>query len=169
MHHSFMVANRGTQNLHRVRGSFHSSRVLVFDYLLQMNQLATRGGICFATITVAGSANGLLTYVVLENLNHVGGWLACRGVFFIEGKSLSPLPPHVVSTGLIVTKGLMSVGFGVVVLALLPASPERLGWFFTAAEKDIARRRYQEAFNIHGTGVRPAQILKVLRDPKIWF
>lgn len=63
----------------------------------------------------------------------------------------------------------MAVGFGFVVLLLLPASPERLRWLFSAAEKEIAHRRYREAFNIEGTGIRPAQILKVLKDPKAWF
>ena len=84
-------------------------------------------------IIVTGSANGLLPYAVLKNLNRVGGWLALRWIF-IEGKNLSP---HVMSTGFVATRGLMSVGSALVVLALLPVSPESLRWFFTAAEKDI--------------------------------
>jgi hypothetical protein len=63
----------------------------------------------------------------------------------------------------------MPVGFGFVGSFILPASPERLRWGFSAAEKQIALRRYREAFNIEGTGVRPAQILKALKDPKAGF
>jgi hypothetical protein len=63
----------------------------------------------------------------------------------------------------------MSVGFGFVVLLLLPASPEKLRWFFTAEEKEIALRRYREAFNIERTKVSPRQVLNTFKDPKAWL
>jgi hypothetical protein len=65
--------------------------------------------------------------------------------------------------------GVMSVGFGFIVLLLLPASPEKLRWFFNAQEKEIALRRYREAFNIERTKVSPKQILTTFKDPKAWF
>ena len=64
----------------------------------------------------------------------------------------------------------MSVGFGFVVFLLLPSSPEKLRWGWSTAEKEIALRRYREAFNVENdTHVRGAQILGVLKDPKSWF
>jgi hypothetical protein len=65
--------------------------------------------------------------------------------------------------------GLMSVGWGFVVFLLLPASPEKLPRFFNAKEKEIALRRYREAFNIERTKVSPKTILKTFKDPKAWF
>jgi hypothetical protein len=58
---------------------------LTFFY--KREELATRGGIYFSIVTAAGSANGLLAYAFLKNLNGVRGWLAWRWIFFIEGKS----------------------------------------------------------------------------------
>jgi hypothetical protein len=64
----------------------------------------------------------------------------------------------------------MSVFFGFIILFVLPSSPERLRWGFSAAEKEIGLRRYREAFNIEGDDkIRGAQILGSLKDPKTWF
>ena len=64
----------------------------------------------------------------------------------------------------------MSVGFGFFVFLALPSSPEKLGWAFTEAEKEIALRRYREAFNVENdTKVRTAQIVAVLKDPMAWL
>jgi hypothetical protein len=71
--------------------------------------------------------------------------------------------------GLMDNLGLMSVGWGFVVILLLPASPENLRWFFNAQEKEIALRRYREAFNIERTKVSLKIILKTFKDTKAWF
>jgi hypothetical protein len=65
--------------------------------------------------------------------------------------------------------GLMSVGWGFVVIFLLPPSPENLQWLFNAQEKEIALRRYREAFNIERTKVSPKIILNTIKDTKAWF
>jgi hypothetical protein len=64
----------------------------------------------------------------------------------------------------------MSVFFGFIILFVLPSSPERLRWGFSAAEKEIGLRRYREAFNVEGDNkIRGAQILGALQDPKTSF
>ena len=71
---------------------------------------------------------------------------------------------------LAIASGVMSVFSGIVIFFLLPASPEKLGRGFTAAEKEIALRRYREGYNVEGdTNVRGSQILKVLKDPHSWM
>jgi hypothetical protein len=62
--------------------------------------------------------------------------------------------------------GLMPVGWGFVVTFLLPPSPENLQWFFNAQEKEIALRRYREAFNIERTKVPPKIMLNTIKDTK---
>ncbi|KAJ8103705.1 putative pantothenate transporter [Lipomyces tetrasporus] len=112
-------------------------------------ELATRGAIFFSMMAVAGSMNGLIAYGVEHNLNGVHGWGAWRWIFLIEG--------------------IMSVGMGFVVLALLPATPETAGWVFTKKEKEIGMRRSREAFNIPHTKIQPKQLIAVIKDPKVWF
>jgi hypothetical protein len=65
--------------------------------------------------------------------------------------------------------GLMSVGWGFVVMILLPPSPENLQWFFNAQEKEIGLRRYREAFNIERSKVSPKILLDTTKDAKAWF
>ena len=59
---------------------------LYLTFFYKRNELATRGGIYYAMVALAGSTNGLLTYSVLRTLNGVRGWLAWRWIFLIEGK-----------------------------------------------------------------------------------
>jgi MFS family permease len=74
--------------------AFIQAAPLYLTFFYKRDQLATRGGIYFAMITVAGSANGLLAYAFLQNLNGVHGWLAWRWIFFVEGKDLPYLLFH---------------------------------------------------------------------------
>jgi len=84
-------------------------------------------------------------------------------------------PLHVLAycrrlTAFAIHSGVMSVFSGFIIFFLLPGSPEKLGRGFTAAEKEIALRRYREGYNVEGdTNVRGSQILKVLKDPHSWM
>ncbi|OKL55581.1 hypothetical protein UA08_09178 [Talaromyces atroroseus] len=112
-------------------------------------ELATRGAIFFSMMAVAGSMNGLIAYGVEYNLNGVHGWGAWRWIFLIEG--------------------IMSVGMGFVVLALLPSTPEKTTWMFSEKEREIAMRRSREAFNVAHTKIEPKQLIAVVKDPKVVF
>lgn len=118
---------------------------------------------------VAGSMNGLLSYGILKNLNHKNGWLAWRYIFLIEGSDISKA---IIWHNFLLTLklGLMSITFGFVILLALPSSPEKLGRLFTEEEKQLALRRYREAFNVEGdTKVRWKSVLAVFKDIKAWF
>jgi MFS family permease len=69
--------------------SFLQIAGLYLTFFYKRNELATRGSIYFATSAVAGSANGLLSYAILKDLNGASGWLAWRWIFLIEGESKS--------------------------------------------------------------------------------
>jgi len=123
---------------------------LYLTFFYKRNQLASRGAFYFGVYALAGSMNGLLGYGILKNLNGARGWLAWRWIFLIEG--------------------LMSIFSGFIIIFLLPSSPEKLRRGFSAAEKDIALRRYREGYNVQGdTKIRGSQILKVLKDPHSWM
>lgn len=149
--------------------SFLQAAGLYLTFFYKRNELATRGSIYYAMFAIAGSANGLLSYAILKDLNDVNGWLAWRWIFLIEGRSEScsdALYDYWLTTPL----GLMSVAYGFFIFVALPASPEKLGRMFNAAEKEICLRRYREAFNVEGESkVRGEQILGVLKDPMAWF
>jgi hypothetical protein len=67
--------------------AFIQAATLFLTFFYKREELATRGGIFYSMVTVAGSANGLLAYAFLKNMNGVRGWLAWRWIFFTEGKS----------------------------------------------------------------------------------
>lgn len=56
-----------------------------------------------------------------------------------------------------------------VVRAILPPVPEKIRWFFSEKEKEIAIRRSRQAFNVPHSKLSPTHLLLVLKDPKIWF
>ncbi|BCS19859.1 uncharacterized protein APUU_20291S [Aspergillus puulaauensis] len=82
--------------------------------------------------------NGLIAYGIQIDLNNVHGWLAWRWILLVEG--------------------VVSIGSGFFVMALLPPVPERAHRFFTAEEKQIAIRRSKQAFNTPHTGVKLKQL-----------
>jgi len=141
---------------------------LYLTFFYKRNQLASRGAFYFGVFALAGSMNGLLAYAILKYLNGARGWLAWRWLFLIEGAITSlPYNARTISKTLL---GLMSVFVGFFVFFLLPHNPEKLGKAFTAAEKEIATRRYREAYNVQNdTKIRGSQIVKVLKSPVAWI
>ena len=69
--------------------SFLQAAGLYLTFFYKRNELASRGSIYYAMFAVAGSVNGLMAYGILKNLNGVGGWLAWRWIFLIEGENKS--------------------------------------------------------------------------------
>lgn len=66
-------------------------------------------------------------------------------------------------------QGIVSVGFGILLIFILPNTPERVKRGFTAEEKKIALRRTQEAYNVPHTRPNLRQLVAALKDPKTWF
>ncbi|KAF2670439.1 putative pantothenate transporter [Microthyrium microscopicum] len=130
--------------------AFNSVATLYLTFLYRRDELATRGSIYYAVTALSGSFNGILGYGIVKNLNNVRGWLAWRWVFLIEG--------------------LMAVAFAPIIHFCLPASPDKFRKGFSVAEREMAVRRYNEAFNVVGDAkVRPGHIWKVLKDPSCWI
>jgi hypothetical protein len=66
-------------------------------------------------------------------------------------------------------EGIMPIFFGFVVIFLLPATPEKLKFGFSAAEKEIAIRRSREAHNTEEAKFLPKLILTALLRPVFWI
>ncbi|KAK0611670.1 major facilitator superfamily domain-containing protein [Immersiella caudata] len=113
------------------------------------HELATRGAIFLSMTSIAGSANGLIAYAIQTTMEGRHGRPAWRWIFLIEG--------------------IISVGFGIIVIFILPDAPERVKRGFTAEEKAIAIRRSKEAYNVPHTRLHLRQFGAAIRDPKTWF
>ncbi|KAK3987285.1 putative transporter [Cladorrhinum sp. PSN332] len=130
--------------------AFINGAPLYLTFWYKPDELATRGAIFMSMMNLAGSMNGLIAYAIQAGpLNGRYGRPAWRWIFLIEG--------------------VVSVGFGVLILFLLPTTPERVKWGFSKEEKKIAMRRTEEAFNVPNAKPNSAQFFAALRDPKTWF
>lgn len=67
------------------------------------------------------------------------------------------------------TSGVITIAYGFVVLFLLPPVPEKVKWGFSQEQKEIARRRTLEAYNVEDAKINPKHILLLAVDPKIYF
>lgn len=67
------------------------------------------------------------------------------------------------------TSGVITITYGFVVLFLLPPVPEKVKWGFSQEQKEIARRRTLEAYNVEDAKIHPKHILLIAKDPKIYF
>ena len=65
---------------------------------------------------------------------------------------------------LFIIEGCISIGWGLVILLLLPPAPEKARMFFTAAEKELAVKRTREAFNEPHSKIRWGDLPKIFRD-----
>ncbi|KAF3402848.1 High-affinity nicotinic acid transporter [Talaromyces pinophilus] len=129
--------------------AFLQAGPLYLTFWYKREELATRGSIIMAMMAIAGFMNGLIAYGIEKNMNGVHGWGSWRWIFLIEG--------------------VLTVGMAFVVRAILPPVPEKIRWFFSEKEKEIAIRRSRQAFNVPHSKLSPTHLLLVLRDPKIWF
>ncbi|KUJ07763.1 MFS general substrate transporter [Mollisia scopiformis] len=105
--------------------AFIQGAVFYLSFFYEYSELATRGAIFFSTSTLAGSFSGLISYGVVENLNGAHGWLAWRWIFLIEG--------------------VLPVGATLLVIFLLPSTPEKLGRNFKEDERELAIQRSRRA------------------------
>lgn len=128
---------------------FIQGAVLYLSFWYPYNELATRGAILASTTALAGSCNGLLAYAITLTLDGTNGWSAWQWIFLVEG--------------------IVPIAWAFVVLVLLPSTPERIRFFFTAAEKDVVLARSRAMHNTGDSRIRPKLILRVLVDPKFWL
>ncbi|KAK4223101.1 putative transporter [Podospora fimiseda] len=130
--------------------AFINGAPLYLTFWYKPDELATRGAIFMSMMNLAGSMNGLIAYAIQSGpLNGRYGRPAWRWIFLVEG--------------------VVSVGFGLVILFLLPTTPERVKWGFSKDEKKIAMRRTEEAYNVPNAKPNGAQFVAALKDPKTWF
>lgn len=117
-------------------------------------------------MAVAGSMNGVIAYGVQHNLSGVQNLKSWQWMFLIEGEQKVSDNVGLRAERII---GVLSVGMGFLVGALLPSTPEKLKWGFSEQEKQMALQRAKENFNVPHTNIRPKQLIEVIRDPKAWF
>jgi hypothetical protein len=63
----------------------------------------------------------------------------------------------------------MSVGFGIVVLLLLPPVPEKIRWEFSKQEKKILVARSKEAYNTIDAKINSKQLVSLAKEAKTYL
>lgn len=111
-------------------------------------ELATRSGIFYSASSLAGAFNGLIAYGIVSNYSHKPPFEAWQWLFLIEG--------------------VLSIGYGVLVLIFLPPVPEKLNWGFTKDEKRMAVIRTQQANNTPGAKIRWKEVLPAFKSPMLY-
>lgn len=129
--------------------AFVHGTLIYLTFWYRYDELATRGAWFDATAALAGAFNGILGNTIQVNLDGKNGWRAWRWLFLIEG--------------------IVPIGWGFVVVALLPGTPESVRRIFSPAEKDILIRRSRSAHNTGESKIRPKAMLQVLADPTFWM
>ena len=149
---------------------------LYLTFWYKPQELATRGAIFLSMVSIAGSMNGLISYAIQISMDGRYGRPAWRWIFLIEGERPRPLtaqPSVILHPNADRTRapfeGIVSIGFGILLVFILPNTPERVKRGFTAEEKKIALRRTQEAYNVPHTRPKMRQLVAALKDPKTWF
>ena len=61
------------------------------------------------------------------------------------------------------------MAYGFVIFFLLPPVPEKIKWGFTEEQKEIAKRRTREAFNVEDAKINPRLLLALAKDPQTYF
>jgi hypothetical protein len=97
---------------------------------------------------LAGAFNGLIAYGIVSNYSHKAPFEAWQWLFLIEG--------------------VISVGYGVLVLIFLPPVPEKLKWGFTQDEKRMAVIRTQQANNTPDAKIRWKEVLPAFKSPMLY-
>jgi sugar phosphate permease len=112
-------------------------------------ELATRGAIFYSTSALAGSFNGLIAYGIEKNLAGHRGWEPWQWLYLVEG--------------------VLPIGCSLILLLLLPGTPEKKHFLFTKEERELAIRRSRRAFNPEDAKLRPRFIIKPLLKPHFWL
>lgn len=111
-------------------------------------ELATRSGIFYSASSLAGAFNGLIAYGIVSNYSDKPPFEPWQWLFLIEG--------------------VISMGYGVLVLIFLPPVPEKLKWGFTKDEKRMAVIRTQQAHNTPGAKIRWKEVLPSFKSPMLY-
>ncbi|KAN0119246.1 MFS general substrate transporter [Hyaloscypha variabilis] len=111
-------------------------------------ELATRSGIFYSSSSLAGAFNGLIAYAITKNYAHKPPFEPWQWLFLVEG--------------------IISIGYGIVVLILLPPVPEKIKYGWTADEKRLAIIRTQQANNTPGAKIRWAEVLPAFKYPMLY-
>jgi hypothetical protein len=111
-------------------------------------ELATRSGVFYSASSLAGAFNGLVAYGITKNYAHKPPFQPWQWLFLVEG--------------------IMSIGYGIIVMIFLPPVPEKLRWGFTADEKRLAVIRTQQANNTPGAKIRWTDVLPAFKDPMLY-
>ena len=112
------------------------------------DELATRSGIFYSASSLAGAFNGLIAFGIVTNYQNKPPFKPWQWLFLVEG--------------------VLSIGYGVVVLILLPPVPEKVRWGFTKDEKRMAVIRTQQANNTPGAKVRWKDVPTNFKDPMLY-
>ncbi|KAK8061806.1 hypothetical protein PG994_008172 [Apiospora phragmitis] len=132
-----------------VAESMIQGAVLYLSFWYRYEELATRASVLSATNALAGTFSGLLAYAIQKDLDGRNGWRAWRWIFLIEG--------------------VLPVGWSVIILLLLPSTPNSIRRGFSPAEKTLLLERAALAHNTGNNKVVPRLILRVLAEPQFWF
>ena len=125
------------------------SALLYLSLWYTPNELATRSGIFYSTSSLAGAFNGLIAYGIVTDLKHTSPFAPWQWLFLVEG--------------------IISIGYGILVLCILPPVPEKLRWGFTADEKRLAVIRTQQAHNTPGAKIRWKEVIPTFRAPMLYI
>lgn len=132
-----------------VAESLIQGAVLYLSFWYRYEELAFRASVLSATNSLAGAFSGLLAYAIQKDLDGHNGWSAWRWIFFIEG--------------------ILPVGWSMVILFLLPSTPNSIRRGFSQDEKKVLLQRAAAAHNTGNNKVEPKLILKVIADPQLWL
>jgi hypothetical protein len=97
-------------------------------------ELATRSGIFYSASSLAGAFNGLIAYTITKNYAHKPPFEPWQWLFLIEG--------------------MISIGYSVILLILLPPAPEKIKYSWIANEHRLAVIRTLQANNTPGAKIR---------------
>ncbi|KAK5937283.1 hypothetical protein PMZ80_010583 [Knufia obscura] len=128
--------------------AFTHAAPLYLSLWYKRSELATRGGIYYSASSLAGAFNGLIAYGIVTTYGHQPPFAAWQWLFLVEG--------------------VLSIGIGLLVIVLLPQSPDKLGWGFTADEKRLALIRTQQANNTPHEGIRWKSVPGAFKNP-MWI
>ncbi|KAJ2556486.1 hypothetical protein EV175_001971 [Coemansia sp. RSA 1933] len=122
---------------------------VILSYFYLRHELAWRTALYYGCSTFAGAFGGLIAYGVTKNLAH---------------ESLAPWKL------LFIIEGVPTLFLGMLIILLLPNSPQTLErWFVTPEEKQVAIERANSGHNADNSILDKRQIVAALKDYKNIF
>lgn len=114
--------------------AFIHGTLIYLSFWYRYNELATRGALFDGCSALAGAFNGIIGHQIQVNYDGKNGWRAWRWIFLIEG--------------------VVPIGWGFVVAALLPKTPETVRGIFTAPEKEVIILRSRSSHNTGSSKIK---------------